>query len=147
MHAHKILWVLTYYVWTHTSYLCTTIHYAWALTYTSWASTYCAWLPKHVAIFTHLWATMIFCVVSHVIAVVGHIIACTTTTVCGCATIVVHGHPGKIWSLMRFVGQPQIADGHPHGATWLRMSYTCTPIPVHAMRVVWVWARIMHVHV
>lgn len=37
-----------------------------------------------------------YCVVSHDIAVVAHNTACTPTTVCGCATIVANGHPGKI---------------------------------------------------
>lgn len=32
-----------------------------------------------------------------------------------------HWHPGKIWSLMRFVGSPQIANGHPRNAMWERM--------------------------
>lgn len=125
MHAHKILWALTCYEWAHTSYLCAAIHYAWS--------------PKYVAIFTHLWATMILCVVSHAIAVVAHNTACTTTTACGFAAIVAHGHPGKIWSLTRFAGQPRIANGHPHSAMWLRMSCTCTPMLVHT---VWAWARI-----
>lgn len=125
MHAHKILWALTCYEWALTSYLCAAIHYAWS--------------PKYVAIFTHLWATIILCVVSHAIAVVAHNTACTTTMDCGCATIVVHGHPGKIWSLTRFAGQPRIANGHPHCAMWLRMSCTCTPMLVHT---VWAWGRI-----
>lgn len=140
MHAHKILWALTCYEWAHTSYLCAAIHYSWS--------------PKHVAIFTHLWSPMILCVVSHAIAVVAHNTACTTTMACGCATIVVHGHPGKIWSLTRFAGQPRIANGHPHCAMWLRMSCTCTPMLVHT---VWtmgtymyahanMWARIIHAH-
>ena len=142
MHAHKVLWVLTYYEWAHTSYMWATIHYTWASTYTIWAPTHCIWSPKYVAIFTYLWATMILCVVSHAISVVAHNTACTTTTVCGCAITVVRGHPGKIWSLMRFAKCPRTADGHLHGAIWTRMSCTCTTILVHAMHTMWAWARI-----
>lgn len=140
MHAHKILWALTCYEWAHTSYLCAAIYYSWS--------------PKYVAIFTHLWTAMILCVVSHAIAVVAHNTACTTTTACGCATIVVYGHPGKIWSLTRFAGQPRIANGHPtlrYVVAYVMHVHThaCTHsvdmgayMYAHAN----MWARIMHAH-